>query len=243
MMEPVSTRRRYQLLCPVARALDAVGDRWTLLILRDLHAGPARFQELQQGLGLATNLLSTRLGELQASGLVERVVDHTGPARHAAYGLTERGRGTDRLLWELVRFGSLLDRDPEPRDPGNLRTVALPLRMMLASVPDRPSLRVRLDVDGESFVIDTSPGGVEVSVHRPADGVDHGASGGADGGSTFDLVLSTDYLGFLDLAEGRITLDDFVAGHRRVEVGEPDTLAAFGALMATALERAAAGHV
>ena len=62
----MTKKRHYQLLCPIARALDVIGDRWSLLILRDLHAGPARFQELHDGLGTASNLLTTRLGELTA---------------------------------------------------------------------------------------------------------------------------------------------------------------------------------
>ena len=66
----MTAKRRYRLLCPIARALDAVGDRWALLILRDLHAGPARYQELNEGLGIATNLLSTRLAELTDAGLL-----------------------------------------------------------------------------------------------------------------------------------------------------------------------------
>ena len=65
--------RRYRLLCPIARALDRVGDRWTLLILRDLHAGPARFVDVQASLpGLAPNLLTKRLRQLEADGLICR---------------------------------------------------------------------------------------------------------------------------------------------------------------------------
>jgi hypothetical protein len=61
--------RSYNLLCPISRALDHIGDRWTLLILRDLYAGPARFKDLQTGLaGIASNLLSDRLHALEASG-------------------------------------------------------------------------------------------------------------------------------------------------------------------------------
>ena len=67
----MTKRRHYRLLCPIARALDVLGDRWTLLILRDLHAGPARFQELHEGLGIATNLLSSRLAKLSESGMIE----------------------------------------------------------------------------------------------------------------------------------------------------------------------------
>ena len=123
----MTERRRYRLLCPIARALDVLGDRWTLLILRDLHAGPARFQELQEGLSIATNLLSTRLTELTESGMIER-------SKEAGYQLTEAGRSTDRILWELARFGASLGRDDHPREPGNLRTIALPLRILLESV-------------------------------------------------------------------------------------------------------------
>ena len=108
----MTAKRRYRLLCPIARALDAVGDRWALLILRDLHAGPARFQELETGLGIATNLLSTRLSELGSAGLVSK---STTEGR-AVYELTELGRQTDRLLWELSQFGARLDPDPDPRE-------------------------------------------------------------------------------------------------------------------------------
>ena len=222
------SRRRYQLLCPVARALDVLGDRWTLLILRDLHAGPARFHELQDGLGMATNLLSTRLAELTASGLVER----TSTDRPAPYALTELGRSSDRLLWELVRFGGAVDREPGPRRPGNHRTIALPLRLMLEAVPNRPSMRIRLQVEGEPFDITTSPNAVSVEV----------AAADADPADA-DLVLDVDYEPFLDLAEGRITLERFVAEHRRVERGDPRDLAAFGTMIATALEAARSGVV
>ena len=88
----MTAKRHYNLLCPIARSLDAVGDRWTLLILRDLHAGPARYQELHEGLGIATNLLSTRLTELTESGLIHK------PQGHSAYELTDLGRSTDRIL-------------------------------------------------------------------------------------------------------------------------------------------------
>jgi len=68
----VSTRR-YRLLCPISRALDHVGDRWTLVILRDLHAGPVRHKDLAAGLtGIPSSLLATRLKELVADGLVEK---------------------------------------------------------------------------------------------------------------------------------------------------------------------------
>ena len=151
----MSTRRGYQLLCPIARTLDRVGDRWSLLILRDLHAGPARFTELQEGLGLASNLLSSRLRDLTDDGLVSR-------AAAQAYQLTPLGRRTDRLLWELAQLGLEFDADPEPRPAGNLRNVALPLRIRLEDTDNRPELTALLNVDGEHFTIVSSPDHVEV---------------------------------------------------------------------------------
>ncbi len=150
----MSTRRGYQLLCPIARTLDRVGDRWSLLILRDLHAGPARFTDLQEGLGLASNLLTSRLRDLTDDGLVSRA--------DQAYELTPLGRRTDRLLWELAQLGLEFDADPEPRPAGNLRNVALPLRIRLEDTDNRPELTALLDVDGEHFTIVSSPDHVEV---------------------------------------------------------------------------------
>ena len=86
----MTAKRRYRLLCPIARALDVVGDRWALLIVRDLHAGPARFQDLETGLGIATNLLTTRLTELTKAGVIEKSTDgcdwHTINDTVLAYG-------------------------------------------------------------------------------------------------------------------------------------------------------------
>lgn len=194
----MTAKRRYRLLCPIARALDVVGDRWALLILRDLHAGPARFHDLETGLGIATNLLSTRLAELTAAGLVEK---STG-AGHGVYQLTELGRHTDRLLWELSRFGGRLDPDLDVREPGNLRTIALPLRITLEAAPDRPDLVVCLLVNDDSFTIVSADDGVEVEY--------------GDTDRQPDLVVRTDYEAFLDAGEGRLSLDEFAARHLEV---------------------------
>lgn len=224
----MSQKRRYQLLCPVARALDTVGDRWTLLILRDLHAGPARFQQLQEGLGIATNLLTTRLSELSEAGVIQRTADD----RQAPYELTELGRSSDRMLWELVRFGALLDPDPAPKPPGNLRTIALPLRMMLSAVPDRPKMTVHLLVDDEIFVIDVDADTVGVQRYESAEGAPD---------STPDLVLRVGYERLLDLSTGRIDLDEFGAHHSEVVAGA-ENMGAFAIMLATGLRLAAVGE-
>jgi DNA-binding HxlR family transcriptional regulator len=212
----MTAKRRYRLLCPIARALDVVGDRWALLILRDLHAGPARFHDLETGLGIATNLLSTRLTELAEAGMIEKSTD----AERSAYQLTELGRHTDRLIWELARFGAQLDPDLDPREPGNLRTVALPLRLILEAVPDRPVLVVRLLVDDDSFTIISTADSVEVKYR--------------DTTTEPDLVVRTDYEGFLDIGEGRISLDQFASQHLEIVDGAANA-DAFFALMAAAM--------
>lgn len=211
----MTRKRRYQLMCPIARALDVVGDRWSLLILRDLHAGPAGFQELQDGLGVASNLLSTRLTELTEAGLIHK----PGSDGRGAYALTDLGRRTDRVLWELVQLGGQLERELDPREPGNLRTLALPLRIMLESVEVRPALMVGLIVDGERFTIISTPDAV---------GVAYG------GTATADLVVRTDYEALLDVADGLIPLDEFAAGHVEVVEGAEHADTFFG-LMAAVL--------
>jgi DNA-binding HxlR family transcriptional regulator len=210
----MTAKRHYNLLCPIARALDAVGDRWTLLILRDLHAGPARYQELYGGLGIATNLLSTRLTEMTHSGLIRK------PSESNAYELTELGRGTDRILWELARFGGVLDRAPDPREPGNLRTMVLPLKVLLGAVPDRPDLTVRLHIDDDVMTIVSTRDSLEVRY--------------GDASLPADLVVQTGYESFLDVAEGLVPAKEFIARHVEVIDGS-DNAGAFFALIGAAI--------
>lgn len=91
--------KRYAQFCPVARTLDLVGDRWTLLIVRELLLGSARFADLLDGLpGIARNLLAARLRELQAHGLVTHETN--------LYGLTARGEQLRPVIRELGSFGA-----------------------------------------------------------------------------------------------------------------------------------------
>jgi DNA-binding HxlR family transcriptional regulator len=103
--------KSYQQYCSVARALDLVGDRWVLLIVRELLTfGPSRYSDLQRGLpGIASNLLAERLRVMETDGLIER---HDAPAPVGAnlYQLTERGRDLRDVVHALARWG--LDRMP-----------------------------------------------------------------------------------------------------------------------------------
>ena len=95
--------------CPVACALDVIGERWTILIVRDLLThGSRRFQDLQDSLvGCAPNTLSARLKLLEEKGLVERKLYEQHPPR-LEYVLTEKGRGAKPVLRALVNWGSNL---------------------------------------------------------------------------------------------------------------------------------------
>jgi DNA-binding HxlR family transcriptional regulator len=104
--ERMPIARRYDDPCGIARALDVVGDRWALLVVRELLFGPKRFLQLRSGLhGVSPNVLSQRLRELEDAGLVRRDVLEP-PASVAVYELTDRGRALEPVLLELGRWGS-----------------------------------------------------------------------------------------------------------------------------------------
>jgi DNA-binding HxlR family transcriptional regulator len=95
-----------QKSCPVARTLDVVGERWTILILRDLFLkGPRRFQDFQESLaGVAPNTLSARLKDLEAAGFIERKVYSEHPPR-LEYHLTEKGKSFGPVMRALREWG------------------------------------------------------------------------------------------------------------------------------------------
>jgi DNA-binding HxlR family transcriptional regulator len=99
--------------CPVARTLDIVGDRWTMLVLRDLGLGKSRFKQIQDGLpGISPNLLADRLKRLEAREMVERRFYSQHPPR-AEYILTMKGRAfTDHIISALYKWGARY----EPRE-------------------------------------------------------------------------------------------------------------------------------
>ena len=101
-----------QDFCPVARTLDIVGDRWTVLVLRDISLGHRRFSELLESCaGISTNLLAERLKKLEQRGFVERVFYSDHPPR-AEYRLTEKGDDFGQVLRAMYRWGT----KHEPRE-------------------------------------------------------------------------------------------------------------------------------
>jgi DNA-binding HxlR family transcriptional regulator len=111
----VISERTYNQFCGVARALDLIGERWALLVVRELALGPKRFTDLRQGLpGIATNVLSVRLRQLERDGLVtRRLLPPPAPAQ--IYELTELGRELVPVMLALGRWGASTIGERSPR--------------------------------------------------------------------------------------------------------------------------------
>lgn len=104
-------------VCSIARALEVIGERWTLLIVRDAVVGLTRFDEFQESLGIASNVLTNRLKLLCDEGVLERVPDEERPGR-PKYVLTEKGGELGPVLFSLLKWG---DRHyPTPKGPPRL---------------------------------------------------------------------------------------------------------------------------
>ena len=160
-MAPV---HRYDDPCGVARALDLVGDRWALLVVRELLFGPKQFTQLRGGLhSVSPNVLSQRLRDLEDAGLVRREVLDP-PASVAVYELTERGSALEPILTELGRWGSQL-----PMTASNELSVSA-LLLALKTVFDpvsTPDATYALCVDGEWFRVDVTDRSIDIACGRP----------------------------------------------------------------------------
>jgi DNA-binding HxlR family transcriptional regulator len=186
--------RSYGQYCSIARALDVVGDRWTLLIVRELTLqGPCRFTDLKRGLpGVATNLLSTRLKELEAAGLITRE-DAPPPVATALYELSETGRALEPILKALGLWGLRFMGDERPDDAFQAEWLAyVPAWFTTDADPDGPPAVIQLLAAGEQAVIELGDGQVRTRVGRAADP---------------DLVLDGPSRAVLGLLTGLINLE------------------------------------
>src|SRR3954464_790867 len=157
--------RSYGQYCGLARALDVVGDRWNLLIVRQLLVAPARYRELLEGLpGVATNLLADRLRDLEAAGVVERRLAEEGNA--VVYALTPWGAELREPINGLIRWSTpLMTRGPGgDRFRAEWLVVALPA-LLSGKTAVRRSSTVGIAVDGRLLQVRTTRSGVDVSLH------------------------------------------------------------------------------
>jgi DNA-binding HxlR family transcriptional regulator len=127
------TKRTYGDRCGIARALDIVGERWALLVVRELLLGPKRFTDLRSGLPhVSPDVLSQRLRELEESGIVRRG-KLPPPAGSRIYELTERGHELEHAVLELGRFGSVA---PFPPGEAQIGVDALAIALKTLFAPD-----------------------------------------------------------------------------------------------------------
>lgn len=161
--------RSYGQLCSVARALDVVGDRWTLLIIRELLIRRrARFTDLQNGLpGIAPNLLAQRLRDAQDHGLV-RSDPMPPPATGSAYQLTERGRDLEGVVRELLKWGAPTVASA-PKDAGfQMHWLSLPVKYLLRDrAPEEAPVTIRFGDLRDGFDLTASAGDTQVDPCQP----------------------------------------------------------------------------
>ncbi|MFE7419856.1 winged helix-turn-helix transcriptional regulator [Rhodococcus sp. NPDC057529] len=145
--------------CAAAHALDLIGERWSLIVVRELMLGPKRFTDLRSGvLGASANVLSQRLRDLEEAGIVRRVTLGP-PARAQVYELTEWGLDLEPVLRALGRWGVRSPAMPHGAQVSNETTV-LSMRTMLEDVP-LGDVNVRLELrlgEGDVIRIDTTDG-------------------------------------------------------------------------------------
>jgi DNA-binding HxlR family transcriptional regulator len=149
--------RSYGQYCALAKALDLVGDRWTLLIARELLLRPCRYSELQDGLtGIATNLLVERLRQLEGAGVIGRDGD-------GRYELTDWGRKLGAPVHELVRWAAPLMLAGQGSDAFRARWLELPLKLMFDGIdPGRPKMQIEVRTPDEMLTLTSGAGSVEV---------------------------------------------------------------------------------
>lgn len=188
--------RDYGQYCGLARALDVVGDRWNLLIVRQLLLGPARYRDLRGGLsGIATNLLTDRLRGLETAGVLERRLADDGGV--VTYALTEWGAQLREPIHALVRWSTpLMIRGPQGDEfRAEWLLLALPA-LFTGRMPGNRSVAVGVAVDGGMVQLQATESGIDV---------------GVPDGRTLDAVLHTEAPLVLGLAAGVLSLDDIAA--------------------------------
>jgi DNA-binding HxlR family transcriptional regulator len=154
----VVERKSYGQFCGLARSLDRIGDRWALLIVRELLLDDRTFRDLQSALsGISPSLLTKRLTELTDDGLLVR---NEAPRRskNVEYGLTDAGRSLESVIIGLIRWGSRWMLRGPGDDLSDPRWAPLALKALLEGQPTRRG-RVHLDVDGVEITVTGSARG------------------------------------------------------------------------------------
>lgn len=206
--------RTYGQHCGLARALDRIGERWTLLVVRELLVGPARYTDLRAALpGMATNLLAERLRALEAQGIVARR-RLPPPAATTVYELTELGLGLEDAVSALIRWGGHWMHEATDTDAFRPQWLALAVRALTR--PDRAdglALTCRLEVDTDHFTLTILERAVDVTL-------------GAE--PLADVVLTTDPQTMLAVASGARPLATAIQSGAARAQGAPEAIETLG---------------
>ena len=151
--------RSYKQYCAIAKALDVIGDRWNMLIVRELLLqGACRYTDLHDGLpGIATNLLAERLRDLEREGIVTRE-EAPPPIATTLFRLTPRGQELKTILFELGRWGAPLMTEPDEQDAYRGRWLASLL--LIDRTPDEPPVTIEFRTGEEAITVETRDGQV-----------------------------------------------------------------------------------
>jgi len=197
--------RSYGQFCGLARALDVVGDRWNLLIVRELLVGPMRYGELAASLGgIATNLLADRLRSLESAGVIERQL---GERSGVVYALTPWGSELREAVEALIRWSFPLMATGPGGDPTQARWLALALEALLRGRAATPPAELGIEASGLLMTLRIDKDGPHVTLQpdrRP------------------DTILEAEPAFVLGLAAGAIAYED-AQPHLRVH-GDPRVL-------------------
>jgi DNA-binding HxlR family transcriptional regulator len=202
--------RSYDEYCSVAKSLDVVGDRWTLLIVRELALrGRCRYTDLRNGLpGIATNLLADRLRELEQAGVVARE-DAPPPIATTLFHLTPRGEELRPVLDGLFRWGLPLMTEQKPGDAVQSHWLAGALEEKLTDhSPERPPVEIEVRTGDQPIIIQTHDGTIRASVGAANDP---------------DATLAGEARPIMGLLLGLLDLDDVQADGVRFS-GDPTVL-------------------
>ena len=160
--------RSYGEYCALALALDVLGERWTLLIVRELLIrGACRYTDLQNGLpGVATNLLAERLREMEKAGIVRRE-DAPPPVATTLFRLTERGEQLRPIIHAIASWGGPLAARPIGDEEFRSHWLKLPLEMHLTDrTPGKPPVVIEVRTGDEPMLVETADGSVRARPGR-----------------------------------------------------------------------------
>lgn len=208
------TSRSYNQYCGLAYALDVVGERWTILIIRELIAGPRRFTDLMEGLpGISTNLLAERLKSLEQQGMLRRRI-LPPPAASTVYELTPLAQALETTLLELGKWGSQFV-PPEANGATVLHVGSYALTLKTFFRPEQAQ-----DIN-ETFELRIDHEVLQVQINKGKLSVRQGETQKAD------AVFQTDMPTYLGLLQRQIAPDEAISGGLvRVE-GDPEALSRF----------------